>query len=303
MSPSQSGSRKTVRGESAASDVVVASDVSAAPAIVFSDLDGTFVRTDKTIPERNLEALDLLASRGIPFVPCSGRAASALPEAIVAHPACRYAITANGASVTDLGSGEVIHGVPLDRGRCLALYGRVADRNVTFDLFADGRIYSERARYEALKGFGLTPHEARFILSTRTPTDLTVPEMLRRVGTLDRVTVFWKDRADRDLVVAAVEQDPALAWTTSSPQNLEINARGASKGAALAWLCGHLGVPVARAVAFGDMDNDVSMLEAAGDGVAVANAREEVRALADHVCASNDEAGVGRYLEALLARG
>ena len=272
----------------------------AAPAMVFSDLDGTFVRADKSIPERNLAALDLLAGRNIPFVPCSGRAVTALPEAVVSHPACRYAVTANGAAVCDLRSGETLHSVPIGRGSCLALYERVSGRNVTFDLFAEGRIYTERARYEALKGYGLTGDELRFILSTRTPVDVLVPEMLCRLERVDRVTVFWKDPADRDFVVACVEEDPTLAWTTSSPQDLEISSSAASKGRGLTWLCDYLGVSPERVVAFGDMPNDVSMLEAAGDGVAVSNAREDVRARADHVCGSNEDAGVGRYIEGLL---
>lgn len=268
--------------------------------IVFSDLDRTLLATDKSLPARNRAALDRLAELGIPFVPCSGRSVTGLPRELVEHPACQYAVCANGADVEDLRSHETLHTASLDRERCLALYERVQDRDVSFDLFADGRIYSERARYDRLGEYGIEPHELKLVRDTRTPVDETVPELLQEVRQLDRVTVFWGRKEDRDFVVSCVEEDPRLAWTTSSPHDLEISDASASKGAGLTWLCGYLGIPVADSVAFGDMPNDLSMIEAAGDGVAVSNATEDVRAVADHVTLSNDEGGVGAYLERVL---
>ena len=78
--------------------------------------------------------------------------------------------------------------------------------------------------------------------------------------------------------------------------NLEVSDAAATKGTALTWLCAHVGEDIAGSVAFGDSINDLSMLEAAGCGVAMANAEPEVRAAADAVCATNDEAGVGRFI-------
>lgn len=271
--------------------------------IVFSDLDRTLLATDKSLPKRNRQALDRLAELGIPFVPCSGRSKEGLPAELVAHPSVRYAVCSNGAVVEDLTTGTTLHASLLDRDHCLALYERLRGRDVSFDLFADGRIYAERPRYERLCDYGIEEHELALIRGTRTPLDERVPDMLRWIGRLERVTVFWGRPEDRDYVIRCVEDDPTLAWTTSSPQDIEISDRSASKGAGLTWLCGHLGIPVADSVAFGDMANDLSMLEAAGDGVAVDNATPDVLAVADHVTSSNDEGGVGAYLERVLPKG
>lgn len=268
--------------------------------IVFSDLDRTLLATDKTLPARNREALDRLADLGIPFVPCSGRSRTGLPAELVGHPATRYAVTSNGAAVEDLGAGKTLHTALLDREHCVALYRRVEHLDVSFDVFADGRIYAERARYEALDRYGIEPHELRLVKGTRTPVDELVPDIVARVRRLERVTVFWGRPEDRAYVISCVEEDPTLAWTTSSPHDLEISDRSASKGSGLTWLCGYLGIDVRDSVAFGDMANDISMLEAAGDGVAVSNATPDVRAVADHIAGSNDEGGVGAYLLRLL---
>ena len=75
-----------------------------------------------------------------------------------------------------------------------------------------------------------------------------------------------------------------------------------TKGSGLAFLSEHLGFARERTIAFGDGENDVELLEWAGYGVAVENAHERVKALANLVCPRVDEEGVAQVLEAYLAR-
>ena len=270
--------------------------------IVFSDLDQTILATDKSLPARNRRALDQLAERGIEFVPCSGRVLSALPRVLLDHAATHYAVTGNGAVVCEVATGRALHTELLDRESCVRLYERVRELPVTFDLLADGKVFAERPRFALLDTFGLDAPSVKLMRDTRTVVDSLVPQTLERVGRLERVTMLWRSPADRDFVVRCVEEDPRLSWTSSGPHNLEISDAHASKGNALTWLCGYLGIPVECSVAFGDMLNDVSMLRAAGDGVAMANASPEAKAAADHTTLCNDEGGVGAYLEGLLSQ-
>ena len=82
---------------------------------------------------------------------------------------------------------------------------------------------------------------------------------------------------------------------------LEFSRKDITKGSGLAFLAGRLGIEQARVVAFGDAENDIELLEWAGYGVAVANADDGLRTLADLVCPSADEEGVAQVLEAYLA--
>ena len=114
--------------------------------IVFCDLDDTFLSSGKHLLPRNMAALDLLAERGIAFVPCTGRGLNAIevyPE-LAAHPAVRYAITSSGAVVYDMPSRTVIHSCTVGHERALDLYERVKDLDVSFDVFADGRTFAVR---------------------------------------------------------------------------------------------------------------------------------------------------------------
>lgn len=267
--------------------------------MVFSDLDGTFLTRQKQIPALNLALLDRMAARDIPFAPCTGRSPSSVPSVLLHHPASRYVVADNGVVVCELPSGRVLHAWYMGRERTLALYEKVKGLDITFDVFMDGKILCEAARYDRIPLMVYPEADLRFSLASRTRTDLLVPQMLEEARHVERVTVYFRTEADRAEVIRCVEETPGLTWTTSVPYDLEIMDAQASKGAALQWLCRHLGIPTEEVVAFGDGENDVPMLEAAGDGVAMANAAPAIQTHADHVALSCDEAGVARYLETL----
>jgi HAD superfamily hydrolase (TIGR01484 family) len=84
---------------------------------------------------------------------------------------------------------------------------------------------------------------------------------------------------------------------------LTITAATASKGAALRAACGFLGISPRDVVAFGDAENDIEMFRVAGASVAMGQADADVKAMATAVTLRNDEAGVARAIERLLASG
>lgn len=276
------------------------------PAIVFSDMDGTFLTTDKRIGDIAWRALDALARRRIPFVPCTGRPFTGLPEDLLAHPAVRYAISANGASVFELGEGDgrqaarVIRSVPLGAERAGAVWELARGREVTFDIFAGGRTYLTRALFDRLPDIVSDAETLKLIRQVRTPVDETPEQTIARVGEIERVGIYWHRERDRDEIAEGLRTVPGIVVTRSHPNNIEIMAAGATKGTALRWLCAHLGIDPKDALAFGDSLNDVPMLEAAGTGAAVGNAEPEAKAAADLVVASNDEGGAAREILARL---
>lgn len=273
--------------------------------IFFSDLDGTFVTSDKHITAENLRALDAVAARGFEFVPCTGRCASGVPKELLAHPAVRHVVAANGAVVNAVGEdGSIepgaLHRVDLGAERAQRLYELSRRFDMTFDVFADGNVYTERADYERIPEFVEDASTRKLVYALRTPVDEPMPAFLRRPAHVERISMSWKNAAEADAVRAEVARDPSLVCVSSTVFNLEISDAGGTKGTALSWLCGHLGVPVADAYAFGDNINDLSMIQAAGHGVAMANALPAVKAQANAVAGSCDESGVGRFIERVL---
>ncbi len=81
---------------------------------------------------------------------------------------------------------------------------------------------------------------------------------------------------------------------------LEFIPHHCSKGTALTWLCDAAKIELSQIVAFGDAENDLTMIKNAGLGVAMGNATPDLRQIADHVTATNDDDGIALVLEELL---
>jgi len=107
--------------------------------------------------------------------------------------------------------------------------------------------------------------------------------------------------SDELLAVVTAVVGGAAEVTMSAPYGLvEVACGGVTKATGLAEVAAALGVAATDVVAFGDMPNDLSMLRWAGRAVAVANAHEQVRAVAHEVTGSNADDGVAAWIEALL---
>ena len=91
-----------------------------------------------------------------------------------------------------------------------------------------------------------------------------------------------------------------IELTSAHPTMIEILPSGGSKGNGLALLLAHLGLNASQLMAFGDGENDISMIQLAGIGVAMGNAVAQVKSLLDFVSKSNDHSGVAQGLGMLL---
>ena len=113
----------------------------------------------------------------------------------------------------------------------------------------------------------------------------------------DKVQGLFVSVEDRDAAKEELKAVPGIEITGALEKNIEVNAEGVNKGNAMVRLGESLGIHREEIMAFGDGLNDLQMLKEVGIGVAVSNAREEVKAAADHITRSNDEEGVARFIE------
>ena len=90
---------------------------------------------------------------------------------------------------------------------------------------------------------------------------------------------------------------------TSQAHLLEALPPGSSKGAGLKWLLDDLGLDPAQVMAIGDGDNDIEMLQLVGLGVAMANATDALKQVADYVVNSNEADGVAEAIERFILTG
>ena len=263
---------------------------------VFVDLDDTFLAPDKSIPSENLQLMDELAERGIELVPCSGRHVDGVPEAMRTHACVRHVIASNGGIVFDRQAGENVHVVAIADETVAATYERLRELPIIFDVFADGKAYSERARSQLFDRIDVPEGLRTYLKQGRTFVDGTIPQLLPHIGPATKLSLFFVDEAGASAIDRAVTAAGSLYYVQTSNACYEVMDRQATKGSALTWLAAHMGWGIEQTVAFGDHNNDVTMLEAAGDGVAMENGEPQVKAIADHIAPVAASGGVARYL-------
>lgn len=269
--------------------------------VVVSDLDGTFLNTERSIPDKNMKLLKDLHLAGVPFIPATGRPFVAIPEEIFSVGRAPFAITANGAAITDMETGKVVYSRYLDRQRALNLYERIKDLGATFDIFANGTVYTQRSQWESIAHFPISKEHIKLMQEIREPLDMTIPEIIDFTGEVRRVTVICDTKTKMEQIRAIVEADPSLVCVSSGMNDLEISDVGANKGASIQWLMNHMHGLMKDVIAFGDSENDITMLQAAGTGIAMKNGMPAAKDAANMITTcSNDQAGVAHFLDTWL---
>ena len=266
--------------------------------LILLDLDGTLLDNNKQLPGENRRALERAAARGVHIVPASGRLYGGMPESVRALPFVRYAVGANGAQVYDVREKKVLHRAEIP----LELAGRVYDYldtlPVIYDCYLDGSGWMDSAQYARIDEFVTDPAINAMVKALRAPVEGFRSFVTAQGRPLQKIQMFFRDMDARALELRRlVELFPELAVSSSIYNNIEMNIRSATKGEALRFLCRYLGIDVRDTMAFGDKSNDLPMLRAAGLGVAMANADEELLAQADYITDANDRNGVARALE------
>lgn len=264
-----------------------------AVSLVATDLDGTIVRTDRTISARTGKALRAVEASGRFVVFVSGRPPRWLHEIADAVGHAGLAICANGALRYDLHTGEVSapHYLSPETMSEIVDRMRAAIPDLIFAV-EYGVEFACEPGYRHHLALGAPPIVGPIGEIIAKPA----VKLLARHATLDPDTLMAK-------AIAAAGEIATFTHSTTTPDNalLEISLLGVTKASGLAEFAAERGIDAANVLAFGDMPNDLAMLDWAGRSVAVANAHPSVRAAVDEVAATNDEDGVAAVLERLLA--
>lgn len=263
------------------------------PRLVATDLDGTTVRTDGTLSERTVAAFALVESVGSQLVLVTGRPPRWMAGVARATGHRGLAICANGALVYDLHTERVVESHLME----VAALRQVVNRlRAGFPELVFAAEYEDGLAYE--RAFHIPAWVA----------DLSGGRVVDGVDLVGRPCsklLAFHYALDSDALLGQVTKvvgDHATVTYSGGSGLVEISASGVSKASTLARLCERQGIAAAEVVAFGDMPNDLPMLEWAGVAYAVANAHPDVLAAVDHHTASNEDDGVARVLESLFRR-
>ncbi|TGN63095.1 HAD family phosphatase [Nocardioides eburneiflavus] len=259
-----------------------------APRLVATDLDGTLLDSGGRVSARTRAVLDELDAAGVPVVFTTGRPIRWMEELWEAVGGHGLAICSNGGIVYDVARREVrdFRAVPREVGVAIAETIRAAVPGTTFAIEHLAGWASEDAfpRHpddrDSRRGAWESIYTDDVVKVLATHRELDAEDFWRRV-----------DAAVGDLVTTTWSSTFAL---------VEISAAGVTKATTLATVAAEMGLGPADVVAFGDMPNDLPMLEWAGTSYAMANAHPSVRDLADRLAPHHDEDGVATVLADLF---
>jgi Cof subfamily protein (haloacid dehalogenase superfamily) len=260
--------------------------------LVAVDLDGTLLRSDRTVSQRSRAAIAAARAAGIEVVVATARSPRGARPLAAEAGIGGFAICANGATVFDLDTDRIVSHTALPPETAHALVRGLRDRypEVVFGWEHELRFGSEPA-YESLREPEWWPRpEGSYDPCDALAWELPMTKLLARLPGADLEQLL-----SYALELAGSEASATLAGTAF----VELHAAGVGKEIALERLAGELGIARAEVAAFGDHLTDRAMVAWAGHGVAVANAHPAVIEVADEVCASNDDDGVAIVLERL----
>lgn len=264
--------------------------------LVGLDLDGTLLKSDKTISDFTADAMRNAAKRGIYLVPVTGRPLSGIPKCVSELGVCRYAITTNGAVITDLNTGDRVYSAPISHEKTISLMQTLEEMKVSYEAFADGYGYLSPAVMEKYnKKYAFTP-VGEYIRTSRKVVQYPLEEFKSGEKCADEIFISCKSSEQRAQLAERFGTESGIQFCFLDDTFLEITALGADKGTAFSYLFRMLGINKENTAAFGDNANDVSLADAAGLFVAMDNSSDEFKKRADIVTDTNENDGVAKIL-------
>ncbi|WP_080145733.1 sugar-phosphatase [Marinilactibacillus piezotolerans] len=260
--------------------------------LIAIDMDGTLLNPDRKVTDEVKKAIHEAKQAGIKIVLCTGRpypgVISYLDELDLKNTG-DYVITYNGALVQKSDTEEVISQHTMDHEDYLILEKAAREAGVHFHAIRNDGIYTPN------KDIGKYSVVESFINE--------VPLFYSPVEEMDPKTPYNKMMMidEEPILEAAIAQLPNELWEKytilrSEPYFLEFLNKKANKGIALEDLANSLDIPRERVMSIGDSGNDVHMIEYAGTGVAMGNAKDAVKDVADAFTTSNAENGVAKAI-------
>ncbi len=265
--------------------------------IVASDLDGTLLNNSSEISFENIKAIDALNKLGVYFVPSTGRSFSEIPAQLRENDAVRFYICSNGAMVFDKLKGPRIlncisNGVGQEILDLLTSFESEINIRHNGYIIADSKLKS----LQHYKNLNVVDTHIDCICKYSKRVD----DFNKYVYTADNIevfTVFFRNYADKMYCKKQLEQNTELRVVEGFEYNLEIMSTKAGKGNALSALADMLKIQRSKTIGIGDSGNDITSIEAAGLGLAVSNATDSLKAVADDIICSNEEHIVAYVLE------
>jgi len=266
--------------------------------LIVSDIDGTLLRSDKHVSEKTKSKIFELIEAGHVFAIATGRMHGAGKIITREVDYDGYLISCNGAVVKHLKTGEVIQAIELDKSLAAEVVKVCEAYGAYYHLYDIEAIYASANQHLAQKyadGMAKLPESFRF----KVEFPLDVPALVGKVP-IYKIGLYHEEPEQFSAVMEALKGIEGIETCKSLDTSFDVMAKGVTKATGIEAIRRHYGIPLEDVIAFGDNENDIDMISYAGVGVAMENATEALKSVANFVTMSNDEDGLVYALERFL---
>lgn len=270
--------------------------------LIAFDLDGTILNNQGELSENTLKQLNSYLARGYYLVPCSARSLPDYPAWFKNNPAIPYLITHNGALLIDNQTKAVLSKHTLNNQKALEVTKHLAPTTELFTFNFENYMLSTLKLYHFLLPQDTEFKAGMFQFANRLYTQDYRYCLTHLVNDITKIHVSLADPAEKEHLYHLMAEISDVDVSSSYPFNIEVTHPLATKGQALQEVLQRLKLDKTQAIAFGDNDNDLSLLKAVGHPVAMANSTPLLKDFTPNITpATNDQDGVIKYLANLLA--
>lgn len=260
--------------------------------LIALDMDGTLLNSDKKISERNCQAIIAAKKQGVNVVLASGRPLAGLRhyfEQLGMTTEDDYVISFNGVMVQRIHDGMVLNSQMMT-GKDAKIIARFADQHgLNIHAFSPIRgLISPKGAYYSQHEAEINKIELNLFDFYQLSDDEPIIKVL--VAEVESTISAIRDNLPHEL-------RQQFTIVQSSPHFLEFLNPQANKGYGVACLAKHLGIQADEIICMGDAGNDLHMIQFAGLGIAMENASEDIKAIAQHITAHHNEDGVAQAIE------
>lgn len=265
--------------------------------LIAFDMDGTLLDSSKKIRKDSLEMIKKASSLGKIICLSTGRCLPELQPYEKELSDVRYFICISGALVYDNQKKCALekNAVPGDEAE--KIFERIRGRDLMIHLLSDDSVV-EKSKISQMERYKMGIYTGTFKKITLQVDD-AVEHWRKTKIPLYKINLYSKSVEERAELLPVLS-DLELTFAFSEIASLECTAKNVSKGSGLKSLCRRLGIPIEKTIAVGDADNDLEILKTAGLAVAMGNANENVKNLADVTVGDNDSGGCAQAIRDFL---
>ena len=265
--------------------------------LIAVDMDGTLLRSDKTIDPKTIDDIRNAIDKGIQLAYCTGRGTAEMQDTFRKLPMVRYAILTSGAVIYDRAEDRFIYRNGVSHPYTEQILDTAARYKAMPHFLTDTESIVSESDVFHMTDFHMGIYQPMFQQIARKVSDMKAEGL--KHDTIAKINIYFRSVEDRREGYETLKHLP-LQVTLSENTVLEMTAPGTNKGSGLERLSNCLGIPISQTAAIGDNYNDIEMLKAAGLSVAMGNAAAEIREMCDHVTMDNDHNGVGHAIRSIL---